>query len=216
MKPRFTILIFAIVIIILAFSLFLSYIVYWDTDVHNKEGFEDRPRVEDVQSSRCENADLKYICANNKSCCAISNYSYFCKHPLVANCSTELQNCLDKTDFDALYPIELRKEKCKNQLADCCNPFDKVPYDQTKFENMGKLNQTADVLGNYLALEEKQREVCPKLCQTDSKCAAYSMDRSGCKFYSSVNPIISKFGNSMIVSKVEKDETGKTGYFRKL
>ena len=212
MQTHFTGVIFAIVIIILIFSIFLSYVVYWDTETRNLEGFEDRPRPEDVQSNKCENADLTYICSNNKACCAISNYDYFCKHPLVANCSTELQSCLDKADFDALYPIELRKEKCKNQLKDCCNPFEKIQYDPAKFENMGKLNQSTDIAGNYLALEESQREVCPKLCQTDSKCAAFSMDRSGCKFYSSVNPILPKFGSP----KVEMDTTEKTGYFRKL
>ena len=216
MKTSTSYIVFAIVIIILVFSLFLSYVVYWDPDVRNQEGFEDRPRPEDVQSDKCENVDLKYVCANNKACCAISNYDYFCKHPLISDCNTELQNCLDKTDFDNLYPVELRKEKCKNQLADCCNPFDKIPYDPAKFENMGKLNQKTDILGNFLALEEQKRDVCPKLCQTDASCAAYSMDRSGCKFYSSVNPIIPGLGSGFAPAKVEKDDTGKSGYFKKL
>ena len=81
---------------------------------------------------------------------------------------------------------------------------------------MGKLNQKTNIIGNYLALEESQREVCPKLCQTDSKCAAYSMDLSGCKFYDKAEPILPGTGNLMIPIKIEKDTTGKSGYFKKI
>ena len=205
-------IVIGIVFLILVFSIFLSYLVYWDSDV-KIESFDTRPQPEDVQSDRCDPSTIDNICQNSKACCTISNNAYFCRHPLVKNCTTELQNCLDKTDFDALYPVELRMEKCKNQLTDCCKPFEKIPKDMTKFENIGPLSQKVDIIGDYIALDANQREICPKLCKTDDKCAAFSMDLGGCKFYGSVNPILP--AKSKFAPKLKIDTTNKSGYFKK-
>lgn len=215
----YQIFVFLIVSVILAFSCFLLYLIYWDDDVNNNnntkyENFEtDRPQPEDIQSNKCENNNIDNICVNNKACCSIPNNSYFCKHPVVNLCSTELQNCLDKTDFDNLYPIELRKEKCKNQIIECCKPFDKIKFDSSKFENMGNIKQRDNLIGTYLEFDEKKRTICPKMCATDSTCAAYVLSLGGCHFYSSVNPIVStKFGQAT----PNIDSSNKTGYFKKL
>ena len=203
-------IVIGIVFLILAASIFLSYIVYYDPDVRVAEPFSSG-RIEDIQSDKCENNTISNICQNSSSCCTISNNGYFCSHPLIKNCTTELQNCLDKTDFDNLYPIELRQEKCKKQLADCCAPFDKIATDPTKFQNMGtKVFQKTDMIGNYLALDATQRQLCPKMCQTDSNCSAFSMDSNGCKFFSTATPVIPPIGGNTQI-----DSTNQKGYFQK-
>ena len=209
-------IVIGIVFLILAASIFLSYIVYYDPDVRMTEPFSSGS-IEDVQSNKCDPNTISNICQNSSSCCAITSNSsvngnsYFCNHPLIKNCTSELQNCLDKTDFDNLYPVELRREKCKKQLADCCAPFDKIATDPTKFQNMGtKVFQKTDMIGNYLALDATQRQVCPKMCQTDSSCAAFSIDSSGCKFFSSSNPVIPPLGGDTQI-----DSTNQKGYFQK-
>jgi hypothetical protein len=220
MKPFLQAFVISIVILILVFSIFLLYLIFWDEDVksnnNSNEGFEvieGELTSKDVQNDKCETPDIQNICNNNIACCDIQNYSYFCKHPLVKLCSAELQNCVNNSSFKNLYPIQLRKDKCKNQLNACCKPFDSLSYDSSKFENIGNFTQKTDEIGNYLAINEKDREVCPKMCQTDENCKAFTLGLDGCRFYSNVNPMLARFS---VGEKVSIDSSGKTGYFKKL
>lgn len=216
-------------IIILSIGIFIIYIVHFDIEIkkinENTEHFENNDKLEklkenisvaEILSDKCELEEKPHeICSNYISCCVKYTNNYVCQHPLIKQCSDEMEKCIKNPETMKLYPVELRKEKCINQLKDCCNPYNKINYDSNKFIKKNDIYQKENVIGNIIAFDEKGSKECGKLCQTDSNCVAYSIDENKCQFYDKINPVKPIFGLKNNIPKSYPPESYK-GYFEKI
>lgn len=164
---------------------------------NNKLSFEDIPSINIQPQSGCTvtPGDVSGICTNYTSCCPSSGSSSnacICNHPVVQQCQTEYNTCMNDSNILKIYTTEQRSKKCAAQVKDCCVPYDEIAIDSSKFEPPIKQDQKQDLIcslqgSNNMNITQK----CMELCQVYPNCAAYNIQRTNlaavaCNLFSSV------------------------------
>ena len=212
-----------IILFIFITSIFLVYILFFDSDFksynhnHDQDHFTNNNIDSNINSNsklpdKCDSATTPgQICTNYPACCTIIGNEYVCKHPLITTCKNEYEKCMNDTNILKIYPINLRTEKCISQLGNCCKPFDSInTIDTTKFEQIKNLNKIKMPIQHELGkltditnMSQSNTNInmntkCGILCQTDENCKAYKVGFGGCTFYNKYDPqiLLSKFGNN--------------------
>ena len=142
-----------------------------------------------IESTKCpDSKNIIDTCMNLEGCCINSdNTGCKCSHPLIKSCADELKKCNETPGYYDKYP-DLKKQKCREQLKNCCMPYNNIKIDTSKYEKQPvemvqpfDTKICTDMSSNFTD--------CSKLCLTNENCKSFKIDNLGnCNLYNSFTP----------------------------
>lgn len=205
---RMNILFKVIIIIVCIAIFFMLFVINRLSDKfrnYTYETFEDKPaNTEETEesianSTKCpDTKNIVDICINLEGCCSNSgDTGCRCSHPLIKSCAEELKKCNESVGYYDKYP-ELKKQKCRDQLKNCCLPYENIKIDTAKYEI-----QSAEMVQPFdtkICVDMNTNfDNCSKLCLTNENCKSFRLDNIGnCTLYNSFNPKSPAFGGKSI------------------
>ena len=152
-------------------------------------GPDGPPEMGTVKS--CESSsDIVGVCMDYNTCCSdsASKNSCFCSHPFTLSCKTKYDECMNDPNNKSIYNTKKTlTEKCSADNSDCCKVYNNIPIKSSNFTEPTNNLQTDNILCN-VSLIKNLNNVCTGLCQTNPKCAAYSIKGTSCNLFTFVSP----------------------------
>lgn len=173
---------------------YYTYETFEDTQLNTKETEESI-----IESTKCPNSkNIVDTCINLEGCCSNSgDTGCKCSHPLIKSCAEELKKCNETPGYYDKYP-ELKKQKCREQLKNCCTPYENIKIDTTKYEKQS--SEMVQPFDTKICTDMNSNfDNCSKLCLSNDNCKSFMLDNIGiCTLYNSFNPKSPAFGGKTV------------------
>jgi len=191
-KIKLYIIISIIIIIIIGLVYYL---------INNYENYKDNLTIKDIENSiqkdinsspqkteeeiieepteKCNTeSDLVNFCINYKSCCGSESTTKecICSHPIIKNCRTKFENCINDKEQIKMYGKKVLMEKCINENKACCIPYNSISINSDNFKSPIKNNPTINKICSISSIPNLE-EKCIELCITNPECKAFSIDK---------------------------------------
>jgi hypothetical protein len=191
-------IIFLLITICILILLFLLYLLNTKYKYYQKSAFISASGNPDqtVQVCSVNPGDVVGMCSNYKACCSSSGStnSCICTHPVVQQCKTSYDTCMNDTNNLKIYTPEQLSEKCTAQNSQCCTSYNNITIDSANFNDPIIQEQKDNIIctmniTNNMNITQK----CMELCQTNPNCKAFSILQTslapvGCNLFSEISP----------------------------
>lgn len=118
------------------------------------------------------------FCIEYDSCCSgSSSTNCICTNPIVSSCKKLYDECMSDTNTS----IDKLRTMCGDKNKECCSNY-KYSSDTSLFNEKIVGQQKDNVLCDINGIKNIDQK-CQELCQTNPKCAAYSLTEMNCTLH---------------------------------